>query len=79
MNYICKTLTAEKYFTMETMTKAKNSNMKEAAEIAKIGKKAVDAVKSENREKGIPIVFSEDGTVFYELPDGTVTSKSPLE
>jgi hypothetical protein len=64
---------------METMTKVKNSDMKEAAAIAKIGKKAVDAVKSENREKGIPIVFSEDGTVFYELPDGTVTSRSPLK
>lgn len=64
---------------METMTKVRNSDMKEAAEIAKIGKKAVDAVKSENREKGIPIVFSEDGTVFYELPDGSVTSKSPLK
>ena len=63
---------------METMTKVKSSDIKEAADIAKIGKKAVNEVKSENRKKGIPIVFSEDGTVFYELPDGTVTSKSPL-
>lgn len=63
---------------METMTKVKSSDIKEAAQIAKIGKKAVDAVKSENRKKGIPIVFSEDGTVFYELPDGSITSKSPL-
>ena len=63
---------------METMTKVKGSDIKEAAKIANIGKKAVAAVISENREKGIPIVFSENGTVFYELPDGTVTSKSPL-
>lgn len=63
---------------METMTKVKSSDIKEAALIAKIGRKAVAAVKSENRAKGIPIVFSEDGTVFYELPDGTITSKSPL-
>ena len=63
---------------METMTKVRSTDIKEAATIAKIGKRAVAAVKSENREKGIPIVFSEDGTVFYELPDGTVTSKSPL-
>jgi len=64
---------------METMTKVKSSDIQKAAQIAKIGKKAVDAVKTENREKGIPIVFSEDGTVFYELPDGTVTSRSPLK
>ncbi len=63
---------------METMAKVKSSDIKEASLIARIGKKAVDAVKTENRKKGIPIVFSEDGTVFYELPDGTVTSKSPL-
>lgn len=63
---------------METMTKVKNSDIREAALIAKIGKKAVNAVKTENRKKGIPIVFSEDGTVFYELPDGTVTTISPL-
>ena len=63
---------------METMTKVKSSDIKEAADIAKIGKRAVNVVKNENRKKGIPIVFSEDGTVFYELPDGTVTSKSPL-
>lgn len=63
---------------MELMTKVKSADIKAAAKIANIGKKAVDAVKTENREKGIPIVFSENGTVFYELPDGTVTSKSPL-
>lgn len=60
------------------MTKVKSVDIKQASKIANIGKKAVDAVKTENREKGIPIVFSENGTVFYELPDGTVTSKSPL-
>ncbi len=60
------------------MTKVKSSDIKEAALIAKIGKKAVDEIKKENRKKGIPIVFSEDGTVFYELPDGSITSKSPL-
>jgi hypothetical protein len=58
--------------------KVKSEDIKEAKAMAKIGKRAVDAIKEENREKGIPIVFSEDGTIFYELPDGTVTSKSPL-
>ena len=49
-----------------------------ADEIQKIGNEAVNAVLKENREKGIPIVFSENGIIYYELPGGEITTVSPF-
>ncbi len=51
----------------------------EAFEIQQIGNEAVDRVITENKEKGIPIVFSKDGIIYYELPNGEITTESPFE
>jgi hypothetical protein len=47
-------------------------------EIEKIGNEAIKSVKSENRKMGIPLVFSRNGEIYYELPDGSVTKESPF-
>ncbi len=47
-------------------------------EIEKIGNEAIESVKRENKKMGIPLVFSRNGEIFYELPDGRVTKKSPF-
>ncbi len=47
-------------------------------EIEKIGNEAIETVKVENKKMGIPLVFSRNGEIFYELPDGSVTNKSPF-
>jgi hypothetical protein len=48
-------------------------------EIEDIGNKAIKQVQKENRELGIPLVYSVNDKIFYELADGTVTSKSPFK
>ena len=48
------------------------------AEIKDIGNAAIRKVQDENRLKGIPLVYSVDGKIYYELADGTVTTKSPF-
>ena len=48
-------------------------------EIQAIGNKMVNDVKKENKHKGIPLVYSIDGLIVYELADGTVTLKSPFK
>ncbi|MDR0941335.1 MAG: hypothetical protein LBM68_03820 [Bacteroidales bacterium] len=48
-------------------------------EIESIGNQAVRKAQAESREKGIPLVYSVDGKIYYELADGTVTSNSPFE
>lgn len=50
-----------------------------AFEIQKIGNEAVRKVLKENKERGIPIVFSKNGIIYYELPNGEITTKSPFE
>jgi len=48
-------------------------------EIESIGNQAIKRIQEENRKKGIPLVYSVDGKVYYELADGTVTTNSPFE
>lgn len=48
-------------------------------EIASIGNKAIKQVQEENKKKGIPLVYSVDGKIFYELADGTITTSSPFK
>jgi hypothetical protein len=47
-------------------------------EIESIGNLAIRGVQSENKELGIPLVYSVDGKIFYELADGSVTINSPF-
>ena len=47
-------------------------------EIEKIGNEAIREIKRENRKLGLPVVFSRNGEIFYEMPDGTITKDSPF-
>ena len=48
-------------------------------EIESIGNQAVRKAQEENRKKGIPLVYSVDGKIYYELADGTITTNSPFK
>ncbi len=50
----------------------------EAYTIQELGNKAIKDILKENKEKNIPLVFSKDGIVYYRLPSGEVTQKSPF-
>jgi|AntRauTorcE11898_2_1112593.scaffolds.fasta_scaffold13451_3 GDP-D-mannose dehydratase len=45
------------------------------AEITKIGNRAVYKAQEENRQKGIPNVYAKKGQIYYQLPDGRITTK----
>ena len=48
-------------------------------EIETIGNHAVNKAIEENKKLGIPTVYSIDGTILYQLPDGEITTQSPFE
>ena len=50
-----------------------------AWEIQRIGNDAVNRVLKENKKLGIPIVFSRNGVIYYELANGEITTQSPFE
>ena len=45
--------------------------------ITRIASTAVRLAQEENRRKGIPNVYVLNGTIVWQLPDGSVTTKRP--
>lgn len=48
-------------------------------DILRIGNNAVKEAQIKSLQKGIPTVYSLNGTIFYQLPDGAITMKEPDE
>jgi len=48
-------------------------------EIENIGNTAINNAISRNKEMGVPTVFSINGTILYELPEGKIQTKSPFK
>ena len=51
----------------------------EAALFSKLFNEAVKEAQEENRQKGIPNVYSYRGKFFYELPNGDIVTELPKE
>jgi len=50
-----------------------------SAEFKRIGNEAVREAQERNRKKGIPNVYSLNGKMIFELPNGEITTKNPFE
>ena len=44
-----------------------------------IGNQAVKEAQRKNLENGIPNVYSKNGVMYFQLPDGTITMDNPFE
>jgi tRNA A37 threonylcarbamoyladenosine dehydratase len=47
--------------------------------IQQIGNDAVRTAQKKNLENGIPNVYSKNGVMYFQLPDGTITMDNPFE
>jgi CMP-N-acetylneuraminic acid synthetase len=52
---------------------------REAAELQRIGNRAVRKAQEESRRRNVPNVYSHNGMIYYELPDGRLTTVDPFE
>lgn len=52
---------------------------KEREDIRSIGNYAVKTAQDNNLKNGIPNVYSKNGHVYYQMPNGTITDKDPFE
>ncbi|HMB92202.1 MAG TPA: hypothetical protein VKP65_15225 [Rhodothermales bacterium] len=43
----------------------------------RIGNRAVRKAQEESRRLGVPNVYSINGTIYYERPDGTLSTEDP--
>ena len=48
-------------------------------ELVAIGNRGVNAAILENEKKGLPNVFGIKNRIYYRMPDGTITTKSPFK
>jgi len=47
--------------------------------IQQIGNDAVREAQRKNLENGIPNIYSKNGVMYFQLPDGTITMENPFE
>lgn len=48
---------------------------KESARFTRIGNRAVKKAQEESRRLGVPNVYMHNGKIFYEKPDGEITTE----
>lgn len=48
-------------------------------EIIRIGNRAVRRAQEESRKKGVPNVYSLNGILYYELPNGELSRTDPYK
>jgi len=48
-------------------------------ESIQIGNRAVHKAQDENKKLGIPNVYATSSTIFFEMPDGSITTKRHAE
>jgi hypothetical protein len=51
--------------------------IRKGQELFRIGQCAVQDVQQENRRLGIPNVYSINGVIYYQLPNGELTQDDP--
>ncbi|MEA2013065.1 MAG: hypothetical protein U9O87_08340 [Verrucomicrobiota bacterium] len=50
-----------------------------AKNILKVASKAVRDAQKKSLEKGVANVYSKNGQIYFQLPNGTITQKMPKE
>lgn len=63
---------------MSTQTDLSREALEDFDEIERIGMDAVERAQEENRRRGIPNTYSRNGTLYFELPDRTITQEDPF-
>lgn len=63
------------------MNQARSLNLetyRRGVEFHRIGSRAVRKAQEESRRRKVPNVFSHNGILYYELPDGRLSTTDPL-
>ncbi len=60
---------------MEQKTKLKPETYEKALEYQRIGNRAVRQAQAENHRFGLPNIYSRNGRIVYEMPNGDIIVK----
>lgn len=56
-----------------------DETLRRGEKLFRIGQRAVKAAQEENRRLGIPNVYSINGILYYELPNGELSREDPYQ
>jgi hypothetical protein len=62
-------------FEMKQKVKLKAETYEKALEFQRIGNRAVREAQAENHRLGLPNIYSRNGKIVYEMPDGEIIVK----
>ncbi len=60
---------------MKQKTKLKSETYERLLEFERIGNRAVRRAQEENHRLGLPNIYSRNGKIIYEMPDGEIIVK----
>lgn len=60
---------------MKQKAKLKQETYERVLEFERIGNRAVRQAQDENHRLGLPNIYSRDGKIIYEMPDGEIIVK----
>ncbi len=66
-------------FEMKQKVKLKVGTYEKALEYQRIGNRAVRQAQEENHRLGLPNIYSRNGKIIYEMPDGKLIVKDSAE
>lgn len=61
------------------MGKLSDETYREARELLRIGNLAVREAQEESRRLGVPNVYSINGIIYFELPNGELSREDPYK
>jgi hypothetical protein len=62
------------------MSKNRNKKIRDiSTELTRLGNRGVRKAQEENRRLGIPSVYYKYGKIYYQLPNGEITTEKPKE
>lgn len=64
---------------MKQKTKLKPETYEKLLEFQRIGNRAVREAQAENHRLGLPNIYSRNGRIIYEMPDGEIIVKENSE
>ena len=64
---------------MKQTTKLKAETYKKLLEFERIGNRGVREAQAENHLLGLPNIYSRNGKIIYEMPDGEIIVKKDSE
>jgi len=59
--------------------KISSKTYRQMAEFTRIGNRAVSQAQEENHRLGLPNIYSRNGKIVYEMPNGEIIAESRLE